>query len=97
MPDELQVEDELWKGVLAESDRSFQRDRPQRLLSRWFLDHEREFLDLLPAFRAVPALEDGDRHLFLLRNGHRNVRGDQLVGSELPISLGKNVVSHSPP
>ena len=86
-PDECQVEDAFWDRVVAAAGRPLERDRPQRLLARWFSERDQAFLDLLPAFRAVPPLEDGERHLFLLRSGHRNARGDEAAGKALAAFL----------
>ncbi len=83
IPDEFQVEDELWQAVLESAGRELERDRPQRLLGDWFARQGIPFLDLLPALRAVAPLEDGRRHLYHLRDTHFNARGNDVAGQAL--------------
>jgi hypothetical protein len=82
IPDEFQVEDGLWAEAAAGRG-DVERDRPQRE-ARAFLEKEGlPFLDLLPLFRAAPALADGRKHLYLLQDTHWNVRGNALAGEAL--------------
>ena len=53
------------------------------LLIAWLNAQGIPFLDLLPAARAVPAMADGQRHLYHLRDTHFNVRGNQMAGEQL--------------
>jgi hypothetical protein len=80
IPDEFMVEDGLWQGIT----------RTAQPGERWALrDHLVTFcrdegipcLDLLPVLRAVPPLADGDRHLYLRRDTHWNVRGNAVAGA----------------
>ena len=80
IPDEFQVEDELWSAVGAEG---LERDRPQRLLVERLRALGIPVLDLLPVMRAVPPLADGGRHLYHLRDSHWNVRGNRVAGEAL--------------
>jgi hypothetical protein len=83
IPDEFQVEDELWRAVLEEAGEPLDRDRPQRLVSGWLGLQGIPCLDLLPVMRAVEPLEDGRRHLYHLRDTHFNARGNRLVADAL--------------
>jgi hypothetical protein len=84
IPDEFQVEDDVWDAVLAAtSGQSLARDRAQELLVPWFSKNRVECLDLLPVFRAVPPLRDGRRHHYHLRDTHWNARGNRVAGKAL--------------
>jgi hypothetical protein len=84
IPDEFQVEDETWRLASAVPDgERFDRDQPQRVLSRWLAGQGIPCLDLLPALRAVPPMPDGRRHLYHLRDTHFNARGNAVAGREL--------------
>ena len=93
IPDEFQVEDELWRAV---KDRyrpieagagaavgALDRDQPQRLLAEWLERHDIPFVDLLPRFRAQAPLADSGRHLYHLRDTHLTVRGNRVAGEAL--------------
>ncbi len=86
IPDEFQVEDELWQAVVAAAG-PLDRDRPQRLVTEWMRAHDVPFCDLLPRLRAVPAGEDGRRHVFHLRDSHFNARGNRVAGEALAETL----------
>ena len=85
IPDAFQVEDELWSACRAakpdagESD----RDRPQRILREFCAAEGIPVLDLLPALRAVPPLQDGERHLYHRNDTHFNARGNRVAGEQL--------------
>lgn len=83
VPDEFQVEDDLWDAVVARAGATLDRDLPQRLLSSWLAEEGFATLDLLPVLRAVPPMEDGRRHLYHLRDTHFNARGNRAVGEAL--------------
>ena len=83
IPDEFQVEDELWDAVVARLGTTLDRDLPQRLLSSWLAEEGFATLDLLPVLRAVPPMDDGRRHLYHLRDTHFNARGNRVVGEAL--------------
>jgi hypothetical protein len=84
IPEEFQVEDALWREVVAGLPRrSLERDLPQRRIKAWLEAQGIPYVDLLPRLRAVPPLADGDRHLYLFRDTHFNVRGNQVAGEGL--------------
>ena len=84
IPDEFQVEDELWQQVSGELQRSdLDRDQPQRRITEWLRAEGITFLDLLPILRAVPPMADGNRHLYHLRDTHFNARGNAVAGEAL--------------
>ena len=62
IPDESQVEDSLWTKILEsrdDSDPELDRDLPQRLVGEWLRSRGKPYLDLLPLFRTVEPLADG--------------------------------------
>ncbi|HZJ72480.1 MAG TPA: hypothetical protein VFF36_16215, partial [Planctomycetota bacterium] len=62
IPEEFQVEDDVWALVAAGADSdALDRDLPQRLLGQWLAKQDIPCLDLLPALRAVPPMADGRR------------------------------------
>lgn len=80
IPDEFQIEDELWASVGSQVE---DRDRPQRLISAWLATRRVPLLDLLPVLRAVAPSADGRRHLYHLRDTHWNRRGNEVAGRAL--------------
>ena len=83
VPDEFQVEDDLWEQVSGRAGRPLERDRPQSLLTAWLSEQRIPHLDLLPALRAVPPLADGRRHLYHARDTHWNARGNRVAAEAL--------------
>jgi hypothetical protein len=83
IPDEFQVEDELWAAVQRRAGRPLERDRPQRVLGAWLEREAIAHLDLLPHLRAVTPLADGRRHVYHLRDTHFNARGNRVAGEAL--------------
>jgi len=83
IPDEMQVNDDLWGEVLARSEEPLDRDLAQRAVGAWLSREGIPYLDLLPAMRAAPPLADGRRHLYHLRNTHWNARGNRVAGEEI--------------
>jgi hypothetical protein len=83
IPDEFQVEDELWNAVSQQFDRPAQRDRPQMILTAWLEQQNIPYLDLLPLMRSVAPMEDGRRHLYHLRDTHWNARGNRIAAESL--------------
>jgi hypothetical protein len=83
IPDEFQVEDDVWDEVVRRSDRPLDRDTAQRVLDRVLREAGWGVLDLLPILRAVPPMEDGRRHLYHLRDTHFNARGNEAAGRAL--------------
>lgn len=83
LPDELQVEDELWRSVSSAAGVPLERDLPQRLLAEWLTEQEIPFVDLLPALRSVPPLADGKRHVYHVQDTHFNARGNAEAGKAL--------------
>ncbi len=84
-PAEFQVEDALWREVLAHLPdiQILQRDRFQQEVGAWLTEQDIPFLDLLPVLRAQPQEADGDRHLYHLQDSHWNARGNLVVGQRL--------------
>ena len=89
IPDEFQVEDGLWDEVCERWPElaGIERDRPQRLLLEGLSERGVPCLDLLPVLRGVPPLDDGDRHLYHLRDTHWNARGNRVAGEALATFL----------
>jgi hypothetical protein len=83
IPDEYQVEEEVWRMVSAPAAQHMDRFQPQRVIARWAEELGLEVIDLLPEFLAVEALGDGRRHLYHRRDSHWNTRGNQLGGEIL--------------
>ena len=87
IPDELQVEDELWAAVRARAGVALERDGLQRRLLPRLAAEGIATLDLLPVLRAVEPLADGRRHLYHLRDTHWNARGNRVAGEALAAFL----------
>jgi hypothetical protein len=83
IPDEFMVEDALWQRVQARAGVPLDRHALRLRLVAWCRDHGIPCLDLWPALTAVPPLADGDRHLYLKRDTHWNVRGNEVAGAAL--------------
>src|SRR3989475_9403915 len=105
IPDEFQVEDDLWEEVGRRSGQPLDRDLAQHTLVPWLNARGRAVLDLLPLMRAVKPMKDGRRHLYHLRNLHFNARGNEVAGRALarladsllsatsaPVSLPRHLV-----
>lgn len=90
LPDEFQVEDELWERIAA-AGRKLDRDRPQRVVGEWLAARGIACLDLLPVFRRQPPEADGNRHLYHLRDTHLNARGNRLAGEALAEFLAREL------
>lgn len=92
IPDEFQVEDLLWEEMSKDMDvSSLNRYHPQKAIVTWLEERDIPCLDLLPALRAVPPLEDGRRHLYHIRDTHFNARGNAIAGqclSDFLVSKG---------
>lgn len=91
VPDEFQVEDDLWQEVRARAATPLDRDAPQRLLAAFLAREGIPFLDLLPALREVAPLEDGRRHVYHLRDTHFNARGNRVAGEALARFLAPRI------
>ena len=83
IPDEFQVEDDLWQEVDSLSSQPLDRDRPQREVVAWLTARGWPVLDLLPLLRAVEPLPDGRRHVYHLQDTHFNARGNEVAGRAL--------------
>ncbi len=87
IPDEFQVEDDLWNSVeKSAAGFALDRDRPQRLLKEFFDAANIPYLDLLPLLRSAPPPKsppDGKHHVYSLRDTHLNRRGNEIVGEAL--------------
>ncbi len=96
IPDEFQVEDALWARVSARLEGPHDRDLPQKRTLAWLEAHDFPVLDLLPLLRAVEPLEDGDRHLYHLRDTHFNARGNAVAGQALARFVGPLLETGTP-
>jgi hypothetical protein len=85
LPDEFQVEEDLWRDVVSTDAAigELARDQPQEVLGSWLAAEGIPCLDLLPALRNVPRGADGRRHLYGARDTHLNARGNRIAGEEL--------------
>jgi hypothetical protein len=81
IPDEFQIEDELWKEMALPGDP--QRGRPQDFMLRELGKLGIPVLDLRPVLLAVEPLADGKRHLYHLRDTHWNTRGNRFAAPAL--------------
>lgn len=92
MPDAMQVDDELWRNVVAETPNgSLDRDLPQRTLRAHFDARGYAYVDLLPSFRAVPFEPDGQRHLYQRTDTHIGVRGNLRAAAALADPVAKQL------
>jgi len=84
IPDEFQVDDVLWAGVLAGvGDEPLERERFQAFVRDWGAARGVPVCDLLPDLRAVPPWSDGRPHLYHLRDTHFNARGNRAAGESV--------------
>jgi len=83
IPDEFQVEDDLWMRVTESAGRELDRNRPQDLLTAWLGQQGIPYLDLLPVLRRVDPQPDGRRHLYHALDTHFNARGNQVTAEAL--------------
>jgi hypothetical protein len=83
IPDEFQVEEDLWNLVSQRAGRPLDRDLAQRTIVSWLKGRGLPVLDLLPVMRAVPPMKDGRRHLYQLRDTHFNARGNEVAARAL--------------
>jgi hypothetical protein len=83
IPDEFQVEDQLWQSIQAQVQQPLERARPQRLLNEWLKQHNFPTLDLLPVLRAVAPLGDRRKHVYHERDTHFNARGNEACAQAL--------------
>jgi hypothetical protein len=84
IPDEFQAEDAVWHDVLKMTGNKLpNRFYAQERIKAWLDERDIPYLDLLPIMRAEPPLEDGQLHLYHLRDTHINARGNELVGKSM--------------
>jgi hypothetical protein len=83
IPDEFQVEDELWRTVVEALGDGLERDRPQRWIAAWCEERGIPCEDLLPRLRALPAYPDGWRHAYRTQETHFNAIGNRVAGEGL--------------
>lgn len=86
LPDEFQLDNELWTTVRRRSRKRghLERDLPQELIGRWLDEQGILHLDLLPVMRKECAAHHrGVRHCFHLRNTHFNARGNRIAGQAM--------------
>ena len=98
IPDEYQIEDELWRRVVAASgEPGLDRYRAQDLLLPWLAENGIPCLDTTPILLAVPPLEDGSRHVYHLRDTHWNARGNAAAGKALAEFLAPRLIPADEP
>ncbi len=85
IPDEFQVNDELWGKLMADKADAadFQRDYPQRRILNFCQEQGLDCLDLLPVIREA---QQGGR-TYHLRDTHWNARGNQAAGEAIASRL----------
>ena len=83
IPEEFQVEDDIWQGVVRSHPEPLDRDLAQRTIVPWLKARGLPVLDLLPLMRAVEPMKDGRRHLYHLQDTHFNARGNDVAGRAL--------------
>ena len=85
IPDEFQIDDELWAAIEESRDgTALSRDLPQQVLGEWLMKEKIPYLDLLPVLRSQCAPHhQGEGHCYHLRDTHFNARGNRLAGEEL--------------
>jgi len=80
LPDQFQVDEDLWEVVSKEVGAPDDaRDRVQHVIGAWLDTRGVPFVDMLPRFREAPVSADGSRHLYVLRNTHFNVAGNEIA------------------
>ncbi len=90
IPDEFQVNDGLWEDIRGRAGGlALQRSRPQEIVGLHLAQLGIPCLDLLPKLRAVKPCDDGQRHVYHLRDSHFNVRGNACAGRALAEFLGQ--------
>lgn len=84
IPDEFQVNDELWALVEPGwTGRELERHRPQRLVREWCQANGVDLIDPLPALLAAEDNAGGTRRTFHVRDTHWNALGNRLAGEVL--------------
>ena len=84
IPAEYQLEDELWATATASlGGGPYPRQAAQIAVRQWLKTAGIPCLDLLPALQAAKPLADGNRHCYLSRDTHFNVRGNRITGEAL--------------
>lgn len=89
LPDDFQVDDELWQDILDHTGRhDLIRDLPQQLIVPWLEEAGIPHLDLLPIFREQCGRQHGDRHCYHRWDSHFNARGNRVAGEAMADFLG---------
>ncbi len=84
IPDECQVNDELWHKLQGPLDTTkLERNLPQKLIGQWLAEQEIPCLDLLPLLREAKPWSDGKLHLYHRNDSHFNRRGNAVAGKAL--------------
>lgn len=83
IPEEFQLEDDVWREIERGVGDGAERDRPQRLVTAWCTRRGVACEDLLPRLRALPAQPDGRRHAYIVRNTHFNALGNRVAAEGL--------------
>ncbi len=93
IPDEFQVEDQLWEQIVPRIPDWIQYKRfyPQERIQAELKKLGIPFVDCLEALRKGPKYQDGLTHYYLKRNTHINTRGSRVVGKLLAELLQKEL------
>ncbi len=84
LPDDFQVDDELWREILEHTGRTdLIRDLPQQLIIPWLDAAGIPYLDLLPIFRQQCGDHHGGRHCYHRWDSHFNARGNRVAGEAM--------------
>ena len=91
IPDEFQLDEDLWREVVGRSHRGneFVRDLPQQKIGQWL--EERSIPYLLPHLAANCSDHHGRDHCYHLRDTHWNARGNRLAGEAMADFLAPHV------
>ena len=85
LPTKEQVFDDDWNQLLerypAMNEKTWDRERPTRVLARCFEDLDIEYLDFLTIFRDRSAA--GSPRMYYLKDGHINAVGHAIIADEL--------------
>ena len=92
LPAEFQVEERLWQAASSGlAGARVDREEPQASLRAALAARGVRFLDLLDVLRSVPAQVDGDRHCYIKRDTHFNVRGNEVAGRAIAAWLATEI------
>ena len=93
IPDEFQVEDQLWDQIVPRIPDwiHYRRFYPQERIHAELKHLGIPYVDCLKALRNGPRYRDGRTHYYLKRNTHLNTRGNRVAGKLLAKLLQKEL------